>query len=491
MIDFFINSVEDSVYPTSGYSYSPDTYYPEYKWSDLEISKDRNYIYEMVRESFKGLQLDIKNFNTVNWNPLGELIKEGDTVLVKPNWVMHYNKNKSIKENSLECMITHPSLVRAVVDYCLIALNGSGRIIIGDAPMQGCDLERLMEISNYNDLFKFYNRHSIDLHPVDFRQYSTIVDKNKVLIGRKYNSSDGLEVDLGSRSRLNSNNDLVPKRYKVSDYSEKITNQFHQDGKHIYMINREILSADVVINLSKPKCHRLAGITGALKNIVGITFDKACLPHRTVGSSEQGGDEYKYNSLLKEVIAFVLEKKLAFEENKKLRLSLLMRYIYGVLYYLMRGLTKDKYLVGSWYGNDTIWRTVLDLYDILLYADKNGNIQKTRQRRIFNIADMIISGERNGPVSPEPKRLGVILAGSDAVEMDKLVCKMMGFDFLKIPVIREAIKDPRLFRDLEEDYIIYSNIPDFNGKKVDEIKFSDGWKFKPYDTWKGYIELAE
>lgn len=339
MIDIFINSVRDSVYPSSQNNYNPDTFYPEYRWGNSEISTEKNNVYEMVRSCFIGLHMDANNLNTARWNPLGEIIKEGDSVLLKPNWVMHYNKNKNIKENSLECLITHPSVVRVVIDYCLIALNGTGRIIVGDAPMQGCDLDKLLDISGYNRLFGFYNDRSVDIHPVDFRQYSTIVDKNKVLTGRKYNSSEGLEVNLGNRSRLTSNLISGPRKYKVSDYNEKITNQFHNDSKHIYLINKDILEADVVINLSKPKCHRLAGITSSLKNIVGITYDKACLPHRTFGSTQQGGDEYRYNSFLKQIIAHVLEKKLVFEENKKFRLSLWGRWrttrLPGILSFVM------------------------------------------------------------------------------------------------------------------------------------------------------------
>jgi uncharacterized protein (DUF362 family) len=491
MIDLFLNSAADSYYPSFSNNYNPDTFYPEYKWGELEISAEKNYVYDMVRSCLIGMNLDAKNYNTKNWNPLGDIIREGDTVVLKPNWVMHYNKNKHVTKNSLECMITHPSVVRAVIDYCLIALNGSGKIVVGDAPMQGCDLDRLLEISGYDHLFKFYKHQSIDIQPVDFRQYCTVVDKNKVLRGRRYNSSEGIEVNLAGRSRLGTNNNLGNMRYKVSDYNENVTNKFHKDSEHIYLINRDILDADVFINLSKPKCHRLAGITSSLKNIVGITYDKACLPHRTVGSKEQGGDEYLYNSLLKKAISQVLGYKLLFEERKYFGLSLMMRYTYGVLYYMMKWLSKDKYLVGSWYGNDTIWRTVLDLYEILLYSDKDGNIQDTRQRKIFNIADMIISGERNGPVAPEPKNLGVILAGHDSVKMDKVVCKLMGFDFQKVPTVREAIKDSRLNVQSDEPIYLSSNIPEYENKALDDINFPDEWNFKPYDTWKGNIELAE
>jgi uncharacterized protein (DUF362 family) len=135
--------------------------YPEYIWSNVDISNEKNHIYEMVRNCLIGLKMDADNFNTENWNPFREFIKEGDTVVIKPNWVLHYNKNKKITHNSLECLITHPSVVRAITDYCLLALNGTGRIIIGDAPMQGCDLDRLIKVSGYENLFSFYNQRSI------------------------------------------------------------------------------------------------------------------------------------------------------------------------------------------------------------------------------------------------------------------------------------------------------------------------------------------
>lgn len=53
------------------------------------------------------------------------------------------------------------------------------------------------------------------------------------------------------------------------------------------------MEADVIINIPKPKCHRLAGMTAALKNMVGVIYDKNSLPHRKIGSVEEGGDAYK------------------------------------------------------------------------------------------------------------------------------------------------------------------------------------------------------
>jgi len=165
-----------------------------------------------------------------------------------------------------------------------------------------------------------------------------------------------------------------------------------------------------------------------------------------------------------------------------------MRYLYGSLYYLMRAVSKDKYLVGSWYGNDTIWRTVLDLYTILMFADKKGNLSPEKQRRIFNIADMIISGEGNGPVAPEPKKLGFIIAGSDPIVMDRVVCEIMGFDYSKIPMLVNAGIDGSVSEKNPENILLLSNSGLFNKKKINELHLPSKWKFKPYESWTGHIE---
>ena len=44
--------------------------------------------------------------------------------------------------------------------------------------------------------------------------------------------------------------------------------------------------------MPKPKCHRKAGMTSALKNFVGANVRKEFLPHHTMGSIKEGGDEY-------------------------------------------------------------------------------------------------------------------------------------------------------------------------------------------------------
>jgi uncharacterized protein (DUF362 family) len=119
--------------------FSPTRRGPEYPFRKQEGMKTEKPIngsvYEMVRELLLALRLDRLNFDTPSWNPLGAYIQPGQTVVIKPNWVRHIHDHKK----DLWSVITHGSVIRAMLDYVYIALRGNGRIIIGDAPVRGCE----------------------------------------------------------------------------------------------------------------------------------------------------------------------------------------------------------------------------------------------------------------------------------------------------------------------------------------------------------------
>src|SRR5829696_1392834 len=71
--------------------------------------------------------------------PFGELIKPGSRVLIKPNFVLHYNQGT----DGMEPMITHQSVVKAVVNAVLQA--EPSQVIVGDAPIQTCNFSALLE----------------------------------------------------------------------------------------------------------------------------------------------------------------------------------------------------------------------------------------------------------------------------------------------------------------------------------------------------------
>lgn len=273
-------------YPNKNYYFSPSENYPEY--SGTVIAKEENNVYAMVRKCFYLMEYDKEHFGTPRWNPLGKYIKPGQTILLKPNWVEHVNKNEKYRDN-MECLVTHPSVVRAIIDYVLVALDGKGKIIVADAPMQSCDLEQLFKKTGYDVLFEYYKDKG-NIIVADMRKYSVENVARSVLSKKNMtkNSVGSVCVDLKELS-MHSEKDKSNPRYKVSDYAEKETQQYHGNGSHTYEINRYVLDADVIINIPKPKTHRLAGMTAAMKNLVGITYEKACLPHRIEDSPERGG----------------------------------------------------------------------------------------------------------------------------------------------------------------------------------------------------------
>lgn len=474
----------NTYYPLLESAYHPSVLYPEYPWNSNEISFAKNDVYNMLRNIFIRQQMDKDNLGTKKWNPLGEYIRPGQTVLLKPNWVSH--KNKLVhSDDSLICLVTHPSLVRVIVDYVVIALKGKGKIILGDAPMQGTDLDKLLELSGYNQLFSFFKKKNITIDICDFRKYKCVY-KNGIISGLNLTDSfyKSTLVSLGKKS-VHSENDKKDFLYKVSDYDYHLTQKYHSSGVHTYEVNEAVLLADVLINIPKPKTHRLAGITGAMKNIVGIAYEKASLPHRALGDRETGkGDAYYKKNIFKMYMEHFDNKQTIYSTNGSWIYAKFFDILKKAFYIGGALLSGDKYRIGSWYGNDTIWRTVIDLDYIVNYADQKGVICDEPQRRILNIGDMIVCGEKEGPIGPSPKYLGMIMISEDMFLFDYTLSRIMGFNPYKIPSLAYILKN---HKDLVES-IVLSNDPNISNKVVSNLIFPEEMKFEPHSCWKGHIE---
>jgi hypothetical protein len=203
------------------------------------------------------------------------------------------------------------------------------------------------------------------------------------------------------------------------------------------LVSNTLLSADVVVNLPKLKTHRKAGLTCALKNMIGMNCIKDALPHHTAGSKEENGDEYLHKNVNKKLSSFLKD----FIYRRELSNRFLLRAISAVRdanYFILKFTAKDPFFAGSWYGNDTLWRTVLDLNRILYYADENGVMRDSVQRRAFILVDAIVAGEREGPLEPSSKQCGVLIAGLNPVAVDCVAAGLMGFDYQKIAQIAKS-----------------------------------------------------
>ena len=433
----------------------------------------------MIRNLFWDMGFDKENFGTEGWNPLGQYIKQGQTVLIKPNLVLDRNSAEKDLKTGMECLVTHPSVVRCIMDYVLIALRGTGKVIIADAPIQDCDFHKLKRAGGYQGLEEFYKKYGV----ADFK----VQDLRKVVLksvdGRLVQSENtNMEfktqiINLSTKSYFYKKN--YNGKLRITNYDAKDVNNHHNGKIQEYCLNSICLEADVIISIPKPKTHRLAGYTGALKNFIGVNARKEYLPHHRKGDVVNSGDECPVNNKIQQMSSYFDDlKNLAYKKN--------WIFISDTLKKLNRLIIKnhnDQIRYGMWYGNDTIWRTILDLNRIIHYSDKNGNIRGTIQRRIIHIGDMLVCGEKEGPLSPSYKKVGGILFADNAVEFDLFLTKLMGFDYLKFPTLKYAMNDKMLF-DKSRDIYFDSNVRRYSGTLFDKM---DHFAFVPTSGWKGYL----
>ena len=462
--------------------YNPGLNYPEYPFNKLS---DENDTYDAVRNLFLTLGLDEINADKESWNPFGDFIKPGCNVLIKPNFVFDHNV---IPEFGTDCLITHGSIIRAVIDYVYIALEGSGNIIIGDSPIQSADFNRIINISGLREVADFYEKNAnFEIKIIDFREEKGYIDNLRGII-REELDGDPLGyslIDLKECSEFFQSAEDCEK-LRVTNYDKEDLFKHHNRGQHSYLISQTVLNSDVIINLPKLKTHRKAGFSVALKNIVGINAVKNCLPHHKIGSKEEKGDAYLHKSVRKNLLGRLTEKM--DEKNNLIDYNFYKFLFYStiILKYLIPD--KDPYFEGSWYGNNTINKTICDLNKILFYVDKKGSLKDEVQRLEFTLVDGIIGGEQEGPLQPKPKKCGVLVAGFNPVAVDTVCSRIMGFDNDKIPTITQMIHQNK-FKFFGKDDINRIRIKSKICNNLDEITSYFKCNFKPSKGWEGHIEF--
>lgn len=416
---------------------------------------------------------------------IGQIIKPGMNVLIKPNLVMDINHNI---DGGTDCLYTQAEVVEPVLSYVIECLCGQGSIVIGDAPMQECVFENIV---GYKQLVEKYSKCGIPIRLVDFRELTSYV-KDGVHYKSVREDANGSIINLGKDSEFYLSNITDGSKMRVTNYDPRILPKHHHGDIHEYYVSNYLLNADVIINMPKPKSHRKGGVTISLKNLVGINTRKEFLPHHMKGSKANGGDEYLKKSKIHSLRSSLLDMKNTLEADNKHTIAKLFKYPIGLCSLILKQ-TGNLYSEGSWYGNDTISKTIVDLNRIAMYADKNGVIRSTPQRNMIIVADMIVSGEKEGPVNPSPKDTGIIVAGTNPVCFDEVVSTLMGFDYNKIPSIVRARKSNgklRLINDNEEADIL-SNSSIIDGRKAADLSPDSLLWFEPTSGWKNHIELSK
>jgi uncharacterized protein (DUF362 family) len=383
-----------------------------------------------VRRLLRDWGLDKSRFGSTDWNPVGDLVAKEARVVLKPNWVLHFNQSGS----SLDCLITHSSVIEAVAQY--VAINQPVHITIGDAPVQGCDFSSLVESCGLNQIAARINQEfGVRCEIVDFRR--TVLEGATIGGHRSENrrhESNYVLFDLADQSLLEPLN-WDPGQLRVTMYNPDYLNRTHTRGRHQYLIAREVIEADLVLNLPKLKTHKKAGITGALKNLVGINGNKEYLPHHRKGGSKSGGDCYEGSSWLK-----LSAENMYDVANRRSEgvLQTVAAQSAQVLLKTAAVFSGDTNLEGSWYGNDTVWRMALDLQRIVRHGCLDGSLRSVPQRTVVSITDAIVAGEGEGPLANTPKLCGFVSGGLNTAALEWVHARLMGFDPEKIPIVREA-----------------------------------------------------
>jgi uncharacterized protein (DUF362 family) len=473
--------IDQKVYPNV-LPFNPSECYPEYEGQELG---PRNQVYEGVRDSLFRLGLDAEHFNSKRWNPFKEIIKPGMTVFIKANTVTHeHDENKDIFS-----VIVHASVLRPVLDYICKALDHEGRIIVGDSQLYYCNFEKAMRISQIGKLLEWY----ADQTKVHFECFDLRMNKacRTWLYGRWGRSKVEQDprgyqfIDLAEKSYFNG---IDPARLRIAIASHKNMYKHHSGGRHEYLFPKSFLESDVVISIPKLKTHRRTAVTIALKNFMGIPAWKDSLPHFIVGSVQEGGDQYIHPSLRKSVCTWLHDQVQTSPYTPvKFVCAVTKRLIWDTHKIVP---FKDNILEAMWYGNDTLWRTLLDLTKAVIYADKKGNICSSPQRQLFYLVDGIIAGEKDGPLAPDPVAAGVLISGFNPVAIDAVGATLMGFNIEKIPLIKKGFEDSvssnPVCTVLPDDIVV---IDEDTKMTLDEFQKRRNLHFEPHPAWKGHVEL--
>lgn len=414
-------------------------------------------------------------------------INSGDSVIIKPNWVMESHKHRP---REWQYVITHPVVITAVLQKVLERLSRKGRVTIIDGPMTEASFDKLIKHYPVAQWHQLAERNGVVLEIIDLREHEWVT-KNDIIVKRKSLQGDPrgkVLVDLLDESSEFWRHNKSQRGYYGADYDRVETNCAHDGHHNLYSVSRTVLEGDVFINIPKLKTHRKAGITCCLKNLVGINTYKNYLPHHSEGGPSEGGDQFPIDNFNAHI-----EGPLVGFLKQHIFKNPLLAHVLSPLNSVGKKVFGDSSKVvrnGSWYGNDTLWRMILDLNKVLFYADPDGAMRTgslVHAKRYIGIVDAILAGEGDGPLAPTPVSMGRLICGTNPVAIDATCAVLMGFDPEKIPVITHAFQIdmyPLCGFTLEDIAVVIDDVT----TPLHEVQAGSVCPFEPQYGWKGHIE---
>jgi uncharacterized protein (DUF362 family) len=178
-------------------------------------------------------------------------------ILLKPNWVYH-----NTHETDELCLTTNSNFILVVLEFILHLKPSS--VVIGDSPIQGCCWNLLHSVTFLQKINELQEKNNIPINIVDFRNEKW--EQKKTLQKNCRNKTDYILYDLKTDSLLEPLS-LQNKRFRVGDYDPEETMKNHNIGTHKYLVAREVIEADILINLPKLKTHQKAGVTNGVEEL--------------------------------------------------------------------------------------------------------------------------------------------------------------------------------------------------------------------------------
>jgi uncharacterized protein (DUF362 family) len=414
-------------------------------------------------------------------------VKTAKKIVLKPNWVRDAHLERP---GHWDYVITHPAIITAVLRKVLELMPSDGRVSIIDGPEFSSSFEKILSYYPVTRWKESALAKNIEIEIIDLRD-EIWEDDGHVVTKRSKNQGDfrgSTQSDLLRESSEFWGHVKSKQGYYGADSNISETNKAHNGINNLYRVSRTVIECDVFINLPKLKTHKKAGITCCLKNLVGINTYRNFLPHCSLGIKEEGGDQF-YLSGTKQRI----EGKLMPLIHQYIRTSPFLSKGFSPFMRLGKkifGNNIETIRGGAWYGNDTIWRMILDINKVLFYANPDGMLRSGEiqyRKKYIAIVDAILCGEGNGPKIPDPKRLNYLIQGSNPAVVDAVCSELMGFDYHKIPVIKNAFRILRLpIVNCSEDDILANFVE--GGFGIQDIPYERKALFVASNGWINHIE---
>lgn len=410
-------------------------------------------------------------------------------IVLKPNWVMH----ETNPAYPIAALVTDARVIDAAVRACAGLFPSAELITVGDCLEQRADWPLMCDQSGLTPIIE--RLRSAFAGRVEFRdlrrEVYKAIDGTLVLDpdAPHGDPSGYCEVQLGRESHFEPIADQAD-RFSIHDHDVSLTRSGHRPGDHRYLVSQTVLDADLIINLPKWKAHSKSGLTGALKNLVGINGDKSYLPHFRRGSPRWGGDEYSDEGrwlywvqnhlydLVRGTLAYDLLRP-GWKAVKHVNNAFRRRVS-------RQSTPSDFYVVGgSWHGNQTVWRMIFDLNLVIQRADKRGRLQPAPQRDYFCIVDGLVGGEGDGPLKATPRSTDLLVCGDDPFAIDATLAWLMGFDPARIPVLSERQQFlGKGWGEFELGELMVS----VDGRRCRLVDGGMNFQFEPAPGWLGHVE---